>query len=115
MYEQQTQQTQQTYKELLAQRAELEQKIQAARKEAVADAISKVRQIVNDFELTEQDVFGRFGRSPSDLKPRAIVAPKYRDPQTGQTWTGRGKPPLWIADKNRDDFLIEKQEELAAD
>ncbi len=35
------------------------------------------------------------------------VPPKYRDPATGQTWTGRGKPPLWIAGKDRLQFLIE--------
>jgi hypothetical protein len=33
--------------------------------------------------------------------------PKYRDPKTGKTWTGRGKPPTWIAGaKNRDAYLI---------
>ncbi|MFM2323494.1 MAG: hypothetical protein RL244_373, partial [Pseudomonadota bacterium] len=34
------------------------------------------------------------------------VAPKYRNNETGETWTGRGKPPRWIQDKNREDFLI---------
>jgi DNA-binding protein H-NS len=27
---------------------------------------------------------------------RASVAPKYRDPSTGTTWTGRGKKPKWV-------------------
>lgn len=40
--------------------------------------------------------------SPASSK----VAPKYRDPVSGQTWTGRGKPPAWIAGKDRDQFLI---------
>jgi len=44
-------------------------------------------------------------------KTKQAVAPKYRDPETGNTWTGRGKPPRWLSDaeqagKNRDDFLI---------
>ncbi|HZF81016.1 MAG TPA: H-NS histone family protein, partial [Rubrivivax sp.] len=25
------------------------------------------------------------------------VAPKYRDPATGDTWTGRGLKPKWLA------------------
>ena len=25
------------------------------------------------------------------------VAPKYRDPATGETWSGRGKAPKWLA------------------
>ena len=39
------------------------------------------------------------------------VAAKYRDPKTGQTWSGRGAPARWIAEyekqgKKRDQFLI---------
>ena len=31
----------------------------------------------------------------------------YRDPKSGKTWTGRGKPPNWIAKaKDRSAFLI---------
>ena len=34
-------------------------------------------------------------------------APKYRDPSTGKTWTGRGKPPNWIVGvSDRTAFLI---------
>ena len=44
-------------------------------------------------------------------KPRAKVKPKYRDPQSGLTWAGRGKRPRWFADalaagKKEKDFLI---------
>jgi DNA-binding protein H-NS len=28
---------------------------------------------------------------------RSMVAPKYRDPATGITWTGRGKQPKWLS------------------
>lgn len=39
---------------------------------------------------------------------KRTVPPKYRDPKTGATWTGRGLPPKWIAAaKNRDRFLID--------
>jgi len=38
-----------------------------------------------------------------------VGVPKYGDPKTGKTWTGRGKPPAWIAGvKNRDPYLIDK-------
>jgi DNA-binding protein H-NS len=36
-----------------------------------------------------------------------VGAPKYRDPATGATWTGRGKPPNWINGKDRDSMLID--------
>ena len=42
------------------------------------------------------------------------VAPKYRNPANkSETWTGRGRPPLWMAPllkkgKKKEDFLIKK-------
>jgi len=48
-----------TYKELLAQRAELEKQIEAARKEALSSAIAQVRAIVAEYGLTEEDVFSK--------------------------------------------------------
>lgn len=45
-------------------------------------------------------------------KPLGKVAPKYRNPaNTGETWTGRGKQPRWLAaytaaGRKLDDFLI---------
>lgn len=91
-----------SYKALLQQREQLEQQIQQARKAEVSEAVAKVRALVTEYDLTQEDVF------PSS-KPKATrqaVAPKYRDPATGATWTGRGKPPLWIADKDRAQFEI---------
>jgi DNA-binding protein H-NS len=35
-----------------------------------------------------------------------VGAPKFRDPESGATWTGRGKPPNWIKGKERAGFLI---------
>ncbi|WP_414144191.1 H-NS family nucleoid-associated regulatory protein [Burkholderia stagnalis] len=35
-----------------------------------------------------------------------MVQPKYRDPQTGATWSGRGREPLWITGRSREQFLI---------
>ena len=91
------------YKDLLKQREELEGKIAEARNAEVASAIAQVRQLVLDYSLTERDVFG--GVRTSSAKG-STVAPKYKDPVTGATWTGRGKPPRWIADKEREQFLI---------
>jgi DNA-binding protein H-NS len=52
------------------------------------------------------------GKSPAK-SPNAgkKVAPKYRDPATQATWTGRGNAPGWIkaaeaAGRKREEFLI---------
>ena len=94
-----------TYKELLAQRQNLDAQIEAMRKTEMQDALATVRQIVSEFGLTQADVFPT-GRARS-AKKGTTVAPKYRDPQSGATWTGRGKPPLWIAGKDRAQYEIQ--------
>ncbi|MEX8193630.1 H-NS histone family protein [Comamonas guangdongensis] len=91
-----------SYKDLLAQREALEQQIAAARKSEVAGAVQEIKGLIEAFGLTQDDVF-----PPAKQKRETgSVAPKYRDPATGQTWTGRGKPPAWIKDQDRSQFEI---------
>ncbi len=47
----------------------------------------------------------------ADAAHKRVIKPKYRDPQTGETWAGRGKAPKWLqrkldAGQSKDDFLI---------
>ena len=93
-----------TYKELLQKQKELAVQVEEARKREIADTVKKVRELVAEYGLTPQDVFPtrRAGKPASGGK----VAPKYRDPVTGTTWTGRGKPPRWIEGKDRQQFAI---------
>jgi DNA-binding protein H-NS len=95
-----------SYKELLAQREALEQAIAQARQNEISSALGKVRELVAEYGLTVQDIFpGRVGKSGA-TKTVSKVAAKYRDPATGQTWTGRGKAPKWIDGKDRTAFVI---------
>lgn len=87
---------------LLQEREALENRIRQAQKEKKAEAIAECRKLIDDYDLTESDLF----KGKRAKRVVAKVAPKYRDPQSGKTWTGRGKAPLWIQNKNRDDFLI---------
>jgi DNA-binding protein H-NS len=93
-----------TYAELLKQKQDLDAQLEEARKAESADAVAKCRELIQQFSLTTDDLFPQ-GRA-AKTRTGAQVAPKYRDPATGQTWTGRGKPPKWIADKNREEFAI---------
>ncbi|MBK0115643.1 MULTISPECIES: H-NS histone family protein [unclassified Delftia] len=82
------------YKTLLQQKAELEARIAEILKVEKADVIAKVRALVADYNLTADDVFSSGKRK----SPVSAGVAKYRDPSTGATWTGRGKPPNWIKD-----------------
>ena len=90
-------------KELLEQKAALDLLIAETRQREVAGAIAQVRAIIAEFGLSSSDIFG--GKKPAEKKGNK-VAPKYRDPLSGNTWTGRGIAPKWLAGKNKDDYLI---------
>ncbi|PAT36978.1 H-NS family nucleoid-associated regulatory protein [Vandammella animalimorsus] len=90
---------------LLQQREELEQRIQKIREQERAQAIEQVRAIVQKNDLSMTDVFGnsKVARQPGATKKVAI---KYMNKATGETWTGRGKPPRWIQGLDREQFKV---------
>ena len=90
------------YQNLLARKAEIDAQIAAAQAEAKAKAVTEARALIAEHGLTAADVFPAQGKAKG-----SVGAPKYRDPATGATWTGRGKPPNWINGKDREQFLIE--------
>lgn len=87
-----------TLQELLAQRAEIEKKIADVQREERTMAINKVRQMMAEFGLTAADIAGKPAavRSPGSGKSTGKVAAKYRNAQTGDSWTGRGLQPKWL-------------------
>lgn len=88
------------YQTLLARKAELEAQIAQAQAEAKAKAVTEARALIQEHGLTAADVF------PHGKPKGSVGTPKYRDPATGATWTGRGKQPRWIEGKDRVPFLI---------
>jgi len=93
-----------TYKELLAQKAKLEEQLEGARIKELEAVIQQVRQVVEEYGLTAEDI-GLASKRGRGATKKKTVAPKYQDPKTGATWSGRGRAPAWIG-KNRDKFLI---------
>lgn len=93
-----------TLADLIKQKEALEAQIVQTRQSEVNAAIAKARDIVAEYGLTAQDVFG--GKRGPKAGAKNPVAAKYRDPATGNTWSGRGKPPLWIAGKDRAQFAV---------
>jgi len=96
--------------ELLAQKAALEKKIAEAQRTAKADAIAKVKALMAEYGLTAADLSGKASGAPKADTGKKVAA-KYRDPATGQTWTGRGLKPKWLqaaltTGKSLEDFAI---------
>jgi DNA-binding protein H-NS len=107
-----------TYQELKSKAGEILKQAEKIRKKEVRTIIAEIRAMMAAYDLTVDDLQPKARRtraakataktaSTRGRKPKATAKPKYRNPETGATWTGRGKPPNWIKDaKNRDAFLI---------
>lgn len=87
-------------KDLLAQRAALEQQIAEAQRTEKAEAVAKIRSLMSEYGLTLADLqlAPRAAKLPRGPHSGAKVAPKYRDAASGNTWTGRGLQPRWLRD-----------------
>lgn len=94
---------------------ELRKQLEAERKEERTQAIAAARELIKNHDLTAADL-GFSGKAASKKvsgDKRNVVAPKYQDPASGKTWTGRGKPPAWLSAKlaegrDKQDFLIQR-------
>ena len=103
-----------TLKELLAQKAALDDQIEQAKNQDRTEAIAKIRALMDDYSLTLADL----GARPAAKKPAAAVrkplgkvAAKYRNASTGETWSGRGLQPNWLkaaiaGGKSIEDFAV---------
>lgn len=90
-----------SYEALLERQKALETQIEAARKREMVEALAQVRELVEKYQMQPDDIFTK-----SKGRVTRKVPPKYRDPVSGKTWSGRGKPPLWIDGQDRERFLI---------
>lgn len=83
-----------TLGDLLAQKAALEKQIADFQREQRGEAINKVKALMAEYGLTLADIGSRAAAAPK--KATTKVAAKYRNPATGDTWSGRGLKPKWL-------------------
>lgn len=98
-----------TYKELQNQIEKLQKEAEQARKTELANAIADIHAKMKEYGISPEDLgFGAAGKRNKAAKAvRRPVAPKYRNNATGETWSGRGKPPKWMAGRDKAQFLIQ--------
>lgn len=93
-----------SYEELLSQIKSLEAQAENARKQEIAGAISEIRAIMAKFGISADDL--GLGGKGGKVK-RASAAAKYRDPVSGNTWTGRGRRPAWAVELEKQGKSLE--------
>lgn len=104
----------------------LQKQAQALQSKSRKPVINSIIRSMKEYSITPEEIMSAFGKpvaaskAPASVKvskpaksgaPKKPVPVKYRHPESGSTWTGRGKAPLWIieAEKNnqpRQQFLI---------
>ncbi|WP_296659913.1 H-NS histone family protein [Paraburkholderia sp.] len=93
-----------SYKQLTAQLEKLHKEVAVAREKEIAQAIAEIKEKIAEYDITAEEL----GFSSRAAAPRKKPLPaRYRNPKTGETWSGRGRAPGWLAGKNRDRFLIQ--------
>lgn len=92
-----------TLQELLAQRESLEKQISSTQNAERSEALAKVKSLMAEYNLSVADLqkSARPGRKEGDDSGQGAlkgskVAPKYKDPESGATWSGRGLKPKWL-------------------
>jgi DNA-binding protein H-NS len=89
--------------QLLQKQVALDKALSEAREKETRLALIEIVQKMREYDVSLYELMGRKpGEQPSDLSP------KYRDPDSGATWSGRGRAPQWIAGKDRERFLVGK-------
>lgn len=87
--------------ELIAQKADLEKRIAAAQNQERTAAIAHIKHLMSQHGLTLSDLGGKAAHAkaaPAKAGPRkgSKVPVKYRDPVSGNAWSGRGLQPKWL-------------------
>ncbi|OZI19427.1 DNA-binding protein [Bordetella genomosp. 9] len=115
-----------------AQQARIEKEIDKLRKKSEALQMKRRKPVVasivrsmREYSITPEEIAAAFGKPATRRGPvrksaagasaapaKRAVAPKYRHPDTKETWSGRGKPPRWLtaaeaAGATRETFLIQ--------
>lgn len=104
----------------------LEKQAQEIRSREVSGVVARIKEAIQFYGLTAEDLFGGRGRKPTRLGRPATKAAagagakrknagkrvpiKYRD-DAGNTWTGRGLKPRWLTaalseGKKLEDFQV---------
>ncbi|HDR9587664.1 TPA: H-NS histone family protein [Burkholderia stabilis] len=102
------------YKTLKARLDALQERTEAARLAELEAVVAQVRELVAEYGITDDQIYGR-KRAKNAANSAAVAEPKYQNPKTGETWSGRGRAPAWIANaKDRSKFLVDGASSSAA-
>ena len=93
-----------SYAEYVEQIAKLQSLAEAARKDELSGAIQKIKELMQLHGITVEDLSSGARTKPAKVK--GTVAAQFKNPETGETWTGRGRAPRWLDGKDKEAYRI---------
>ena len=104
-------------------------KLETTRNAQKLKSVAKVKSLMKMLGVEIQDLDGQVrtrtsvAKEKRETKPKISktsvkVAPRYRHPDTGETWTGRGKTPRWLSalvqeGLSKEAFLIQAENQTS--
>lgn len=87
-----------TEKQLLKLKGDIEKRLAFLETNKLDEARKAAEKLAKSFGVELQDILEAPAKKKRVSKAKGKkVAPKYRNPaDTSQTWTGRGRQPLWV-------------------
>lgn len=92
-----------SYADYVEQIEKLQSLAEAARKDEINGAIKKIRELMQLHGVTISDL-SDVRTKPA--KAKGSVAAQFKNPESGETWTGRGRAPRWLDGKDKEAFRI---------
>ena len=83
-----------TLEDLIRQKQELEKEIEEVTRRERINAINTCRELIQKFDLQPAEI------GLKKLMRKGAMIPKFMGPK-GETWTGRGRKPIWLLEDFR--------------
>ncbi|MFT3963100.1 H-NS histone family protein [Propionivibrio sp.] len=104
-----------SYQSILAKISVLHKKASELRESEKKRAVAEMRKLIELYDVKASELFSNAPAAAGRAVPapaKKTAPPKYRDPATGKTWSGRGKRPTWLVG-DKDAYLIDAPAGLA--
>ena len=89
-------------KEIQAQIEQLQQQAAAQRENELSGAIQQIRDLMQEYGITVDDLQSKAKKGVA----KKAGSVQFRDPKTGETWSGRGRMPNWLSGKDKEKFRV---------
>lgn len=93
-------------KEIQENLAEIEAKLELVKVNQLEKLIEQIQSCISKNNLSPEQIFPHL-----TFRKVRVFRDKYRNPETGETWNGRGDTPEWLKGKFLELFAIPKDEQ----